>query len=59
MITNPRLGQEVVFSSKIRNLFYKRAVVVRVDRAIVVQLKEDGTTFFVELDDEMDHVRGS
>lgn len=59
MLTNPKVGQEVIYTSPSRNIHYQRAIVVMVDGAWVIRLKEEGTTYFVELDDDITHVRGS
>lgn len=59
MLTNPRLGQEVIFTSRVRGIGYKRAIVIRVEGAWAVKLKEDGDTFFVDLADEIENVRGT
>lgn len=58
MLTNPKVGQQVIYISKFRNI-HTRATVVRADKDVVIQLNDVGTVLFVELGDEIDHVRGT
>lgn len=59
MLANPKLGQEVIYSSKVRNIYFKRAIVAQVDGACAVRIKEDGDIFFVDIEDEIENVRGT
>lgn len=58
MLTNPKVGQQVIYISKFRNI-HARATVVRADKDVVIQLNDIGTVLFVELGDEIENVRGT
>ena len=58
MLINPKVGQQVIYHSLFRGI-HQRATVLRVDPNIVIQLHDVGTILFIEIDDEIIHVRGT
>lgn len=58
MLENPRVGQEVIYVSSVRNI-YARATVLRADGNTVVRMNDLGTVYFVEIGDEIIHIRGT